>query len=90
MGVALPSPFGWSGMLEKFSKIFWSTAYSMQKGLWKNIHPSPFNNSLNEMGVALPCPFRWSGMLDKIFKNILDHSLLDAKKIMKKYSSVLL
>ena len=24
-------------------------------------------------------------MLDKIFKNILDHSLLDAKEIMAKY-----
>ena len=28
-------------------------------------------------------PFGWSGMLDKIFKNILDHSLLDAKGIME-------
>ena len=42
------------------------------------------------MGVALPRPFGWSGMLDKIFKNILDHSLLDAKGIMEKYSSVFL
>ena len=41
------------------------------------------------MGVALPRPFGWSGMLDKILNKILDHSLLDAKGIMKKYSSIL-
>ena len=35
-------------------------------------------------------PFGWSGMLDKIFKNILDHSLLDAEGIMEKYASVFL
>ena len=63
----------------------------MQKESWKNIHPFSCNNFLDiQMGVALPRPFEWSGMLDKIFKNILDHSLLDAKGIMEKYSSVLL
>ena len=36
------------------------------------------------MGVVLPRPFGWSVMLDKISKNILDHSLLDAKEIMDK------
>ena len=41
------------------------------------------------MGLVLPRPFGWSGLLDKIFKNILDHSLLDAKVIVEKYSFVL-
>ena len=40
--------------------------------------------------MALPRLFEWSGMLDKIKKFILDHSLLDAKGILEKYSSVFL
>ena len=39
------------------------------------------------MCVALPRPIERSGMLDQILTNILDHSLLDAKGIMEKYSS---
>ena len=97
MGVDLPRPSGWSGMLNKMfqkyfgpqptrckknhgkifirflviiflqkwvwpchahlggpacsakvSKIFWTTAYSMQKESWKNIHPFFCNNFLNK------------------------------------------
>ena len=58
-------------------------AYLMQKESSKNIHPFSCNNFQNEKWV-------WSGMLDKIFENILNHSLLDAKGIMEKYSSVFL
>ena len=54
MGVALPRPFGWSGMLDQISKIFWTKAYSMQKESWKNIHLCSFNNFLTEK-CAWPC-----------------------------------
>ena len=37
--------------------------------------------------MVQPRPFGWYGMLDKIFKNILEHSLLDAKGIMKNIHS---
>ena len=51
MGVALPRPFGRSVMRDKISKIFWSTAYSMLKELWKNIHPFSCYNFLNKKRV---------------------------------------
>ena len=38
----------------KFSKIFWTTAYSMQKESWKNIHPFSCNNFINKKWVW-PC-----------------------------------
>ena len=48
MGVALPRLSEWSGMLDKIFKIFWTTAYSMQKESWKNIHLFSCNNFLNK------------------------------------------
>ena len=32
----------------KISKIFWTTAYSMQKKSWKNIHPFSCSNFINK------------------------------------------
>ena len=54
MGVALPRPFGWSGMLDEILKIFWTTAYSMQKESWKTIHAFSCNNFPNKQWVW-PC-----------------------------------
>ena len=49
MGVVLPRYFEWSVTLDKiFSKIFWTTAYSMQNVSWKNIYPFSCNNFLNK------------------------------------------
>ena len=87
MGMALPWPFGRSGMLKKNSRC-------------KRNHAKIFNRSpviilKRKKGVALTRPFSFLGspatnMLDKISKIILDHCLLDAKGIMQKYSTVLL
>ena len=56
----------------------------------KIINRSPVIILQRKRGVALLRPFGQSGMLDKISKIILDHCQLDAKGIMKKYSTVLL
>ena len=55
--MALPRPFGWSGMLDKILKIFWTTAYSMQKEVWKNVHPFSCVNFLNKNGRGPATPF---------------------------------
>ena len=65
----------------------------MQKDQCKNIWPFSCNVFLTRYGRGPATPlqaFRWLTMLDYIFKIILDHSLLDAKGIMEKYSSVFL
>ena len=51
MGVALPRPFGVLGgpaCSTKFSNIFRTTAYSMQKESWKNIHAFSCNSFINK------------------------------------------
>ena len=51
MGVALPAChalLGGPACSTKFLKIFWTTAYSMQKESWKNIHSFSCNNFLNK------------------------------------------
>ena len=127
----------------KFSKIFWTTAYSMQEESWKNIKPFSYNNFLNNKWVwpchallsSPACSTKFSKIFwttaystrckrnhGKIFilflviiflikngccpatpisvsrharqnlqKNVVpQHSLLDVKGIMEKYSSVFL
>ena len=48
-GVALPRLFSVvRHARQDFQKIFWTTAYLMQKESWKNIHPFSCNNFLNK------------------------------------------
>ena len=70
--------------LRKFIKSVGSlpSAYSKEKEL--------SDKYLRKKGAALPRPSGWIDIMSKSFKNILDYSLLIAKIIMKKYSSVFL
>ena len=76
--------FGSTKCLRKFIKSVGSlpSAYSKEKEL--------SDKYLRKKGAALPRPSGWIDIMSKSFKNILDYSLLIAKIIMKKYSSVFL
>ena len=73
-----------------FFKLIWIIAYSIQKELWKNSQPFSCNNFLTKYERGPATPLKVTDHAWQNFKNILDHSLLDAKEIMEKYSSVIL